>query len=96
MRCSYQSPEAAEPFTLHEITNSVLDLNGSQIVDFLVAGLQLFGTLFWHFSTGSSASLKVRLSFNQPGPYHHEELNCNSDIVIPLEGRSTGLVTPGQ
>lgn len=46
----HQSPEAAESFALNEITNSALDFSGSQIVGFLVAGLQLLVTVFWYFS----------------------------------------------
>ena len=47
-------------------------------------------------SVGSVVSFNVRLSFNQSGLYRHKRFTSNSDIVIPLEGRSAGLVTPGQ
>ena len=50
----HQSPEAAESLTPNEITNSALDFSGSQIVGFLVTGLQLLGTVVWHFSGVSS------------------------------------------
>ena len=44
----------------------------------------------------SSASLKARLFFNQSGPCRHNKLTCNSDIVIPLDEISAGLVALGQ
>ena len=79
---TYRSPD---PFTLYAITSSVC-------LTLMVATLWILSQAFTlehscGISVGLSASFKVGLPFNQSGPYRYKQLNCNSDIVIPLAGR---------